>query len=299
MKHMKSLSPSRVFFNVLNYGFFLLFMLLCLYPLWYVLIYTISDPEQVARNSVTFLPLGLSSYNIRSVLRLRGVFPAFGMSVARTVVGTAATVTCCTVLGYLFSKEAMPARKVLYRFLVITMYISGGMIPTYLVFRAYGILNTFFVYILPGLVSAYYCILVKTYVEQLPISLEESAILDGANVVQIIVHLIIPLSLPIIATIAIYSAVGQWNSWFDNHIYAFRNKNLMTLQYMLYNFLQEAEELAKLIQNSSEEIDQSQFITPLGIKMTVTLITVLPILLVYPFLQKFFIKGIMIGAVKG
>ena len=122
MKHMKSLSPSRVFFNVLNYGFFLLFMLLCLYPLWYVLIYTISDPEQVARNSVTFLPLGLSSYNIRSVLRLRGVFPAFGMSVARTVVGTAATVTCCTVLGYLFSKEAMPARKVLYRFLVITMY---------------------------------------------------------------------------------------------------------------------------------------------------------------------------------
>ncbi len=292
-------NPSRIFFNILNYGFFLAFILLCLYPLWYVFIYTISDPDLVAKNGVAFLPLGLSTYNFQRVLRLKGVFPAFGMSVLRTVAGTTATVTCCTVLGYLFSKEAMPGRKFLYRFLVITMYISGGMIPTYLVFRSYGILNTFFVYILPGLVSAYYCILVKTYIEQLPPALEESAVLDGANVVQIIIHLIIPLSLPIIATIAIYSAVGQWNSWFDNHIYAFRNKNLTTLQYMLYNFLQEAEELAKLIQNSSEEIDQSQMITPMGIKMTVTMITVLPILLVYPFLQKFFIKGIMIGAVKG
>ena len=108
-----------------------------------------------------------------------------------------------------------------------------------------------------------------------------------------------PLSVPIIATIAIYSAVGQWNSWFDNHIYTFRNKKLLTLQYMLYNYLQEAEALAKLMAESSEVIRAEDYITPTGVKMTVTLITVLPILLVYPILQRFFIKGIMIGAVKG
>ena len=193
----------------------------------------------------------------------------------------------------------MPFRKVLYRFLIVTMYVSDGMIPTYLVFRSYGLLNRFAAYVLPGMVSAYYVILVKTYIESLPPALEESAVLDGARYDQIILRLIVPLSVPIIATIAIYSAVGQWNSWFDNHIYTFRNKKLLTLQYMLYNYLQEAEALAKLMAESSEVIRAEDYITPTGVKMTVTLITVLPILLVYPFLQRFFIKGIMIGAVKG
>ncbi|MDO4740610.1 MAG: carbohydrate ABC transporter permease [Eubacteriales bacterium] len=283
---------------MLNYGFFLLFSFLCFYPLWYVIVYTISDPAQAA-TGVTFWPKGFSLFNFREVLKLDGVFHAFGVSIFRTVVGTLGTVLCCTVLGYLFSKERMPARKFFYRFLIITMYISGGMIPTYLVFRSYKILNTFWVYFLPSLISAYNVILVKTYVEQLPAALEESALLDGANVIHIIVYLIIPLSLPIIATIAIYAAVGQWNAWFDNHIYAFRNDNLTTLQYMLYNFLQEAEELAELIESTSETIDESAYITPTGVKMTVTLVTILPIMCVYPFLQRFFIKGIMIGAVKG
>ena len=295
----KKITPSRTLFNVLNYTFFAAFLILCAYPLWYVFIYTISDPAVLKNQTVTFLPRGFSLTNVKKVLALQGVFQAFGMSVARTVVGTAATVFCCTVLGYLFTKEKMPFRKVLYRFLIVTMYVSGGMIPTYLVFRSYGLLNRFAAYVLPGMVSAYYVILVKTYIESLPPALEESAVLDGARYDQIILRLIVPLSVPIIATIAIYSAVGQWNSWFDNHIYTFRNKKLLTLQYMLYNYLQEAEALAKLMAESSEVIRAEDYITPTGVKMTVTLITVLPILLVYPFLQRFFIKGIMIGAVKG
>lgn len=295
----KKITLSRALFNVLNYGFFTLFLILCLYPLWYVFIYTISDPAVLKNGTVTFLPRGFSLTNVKKVLALKGVFQAFGMSVARTVVGTAATVFCCTVLGYLFTKEKMPFRRVLYRFLIVTMYVSGGMIPTYLVFRSYGILNRFSAYILPGMISAYYVILVKTYIESLPPALEESAVLDGARYDQIILRLIVPLSVPIIATIAIYAAVGQWNSWFDNHIYTFRNKKLLTLQYMLYNYLQEAEALAKLMAESSEVIRVEDYITPTGVKMTVTMITVLPILLVYPFLQRFFIKGIMIGAVKG
>ena len=298
MSSKKRISPSRVAFNGFNYAFFFLFSFLCAYPLWYVFVYTISEPA-LAASGITFYPKGFTLFNFTKLLQLNGVFQAFGISVLRTVVGTLCTVTCCTILGYLFSKERMPFRKFFYRFLVITMYNSGGMIPTYLVFKTYKILNTFWVYILPSLISAYNVILVKTYVEQLPPALEESALLDGANVIQIIFYLIVPLSLPIIATIAIYAAVGQWNAWFDNHIYAFRNDNLTTLQYMLYNFLQEAEELAKLIESTSETIDASQYITPTGVKMTVTLFTILPIMCVYPFLQRFFIKGIMIGSVKG
>ena len=158
----KKITPSRALFNVLNYTFFAAFLILCAYPLWYVFIYTISDPAVLKNQTVTFLPRGFSLTNVKKVLALQGVFQAFGMSVARTVVGTAATVFCCTVLGYLFTKEKMPFRKVLYRFLIVTMYVSGGMIPTYLVFRSYGLLNRFAAYVLPSMVSAYYVILVKT-----------------------------------------------------------------------------------------------------------------------------------------
>ena len=147
--------------------------------------------------------------------------------------------------------------------------------------------------------SAYYVILIKTYIEQLPQSLEESALIDGASTLTIFFKIIMPLSLPIAATIAVYSAVGHWNAWFDNHIYTFNNKNLTTLQYMLYNYLSEAQRLVEQLKQSRQQIDLSQMLTPRGVRMTITMITVVPILLVYPFLQRYFIKGILIGAVKG
>ena len=205
-------------------------------------------------------------------------------------------------LGYVFTKDKMPARKFFYRFMIITMYIGGGMIPTYLVFRSYGLLNTFAVYILPAMVSAYYVILIKTYVEQLPPSLEESALIDGAGPIIIFTKIILPLSMPIVATIAIFAAVGQWNSWFDNHIYTFNNKNLTTMQYMLYNYLNEAQRLANELKNNpnmQSQINRQNALTPNSVRMTVTMITVLPVLVVYPIFQRYIVKGIMIGAVKG
>lgn len=292
-------SPSRIVFQIFNYSLFAVLMLVCAYPLWYVFIFTISDPELTTATNVLLLPKGISATNIKNVLAINTVYSATLISVLRTVIGTGLTVLCCTVLGYVFTKEAMPARKFFYRMMIITMYVSGGMIPTYLVFKSYGLLNTFAVYILPALVSAYYVILIKTYIESIPQALEESAVIDGAGVVTILFRIIMPLSLPIIATIAIYAAVGQWNSWFDNHIYAFSNKKLTTLQYLLYNYLQEAEELARLMREGSEEVNAAEIITPRGIKMTVTFISIVPIMMVYPFLQRFFMKGIMVGAVKG
>lgn len=288
-------SPSRKVFLVCNTIFFCLILFLCLYPMWYVLIQSFSDGARAADAIV--LPVGFTLRNYQELLSMPEIFSAFGISVLRTVVGTVFSVMSSMLLGYVFSKEEMPFRKVMYRILIITMYVSGGLIPTYLVYKGYGLLNSFWVYVVPGIVSAYYVILVKTYVEQMPIALEESAMIDGANTITIFLRIILPLALPMAATIAIYASVGQWNSWFDNQIYTVTNKNLTTLQFLLYNYLNEAEQLIAQMKNN--DMDISEIITPRGVRMTVTMVTVVPILCVYPFMQRYLIKGIMIGAVKG
>ncbi len=189
-----------------------------------------------------------------------------------------------------------------YRFLILTMYVNGGMISTFIVIKSYGLLNNFWVYILPMLISAYNIVLIKTYVEQLPQSLEESARLDGAGYVRVFTAIILPLSKPIIATVAVFVAVGQWNSWFDNHIYTRGTESLTTLQYLLYNYLNEAQRLAEQIKNSVNSGGISQMVSTIsskGVRMTITVLASLPIFLVYPFMQKYFVKGIMVGAVKG
>lgn len=278
------------------------FALLCLYPFWYLVIYTFSDPAK-ASMGINFWFRGFSLYNIQQVLKLDGLAVAVINSVLRTVLGTALTVISCSFLGYVFTKEEMPARKFFYRALIVTMYVGGGLIPTYLIYRMYGLTNTFLVYILPSAVSAYNVILVKTFVEQLPGALEEAAMIDGADYLTTFVRIIFPLIIPIVATIAIFAAVGQWNSWFDNHIYNTNNASLMTLQYQLYKFLNESQKLAERLKQSTNINDvanaMQRSITPKSVRITTTLVAVIPIFLVYPFMQRYFIKGIMIGAVKG
>ena len=288
-------SVSRKIFNVFNILFFLVIIALCLYPLWYIFVQSLSSGP-LAVNAVAW-PINFTLKNYADVFKSGDVPHAFLISVLRTGIGTACTLLACMLLGYLFSKEDMPLRKVMYRILIITMYVSGGLIPTYLVYKAYRLTNSFLVYILPAVVDAYYVILIKTYVEQLPISVEESAMIDGAGTMCIFLKIILPMSLPIVATIAIYASVGQWNSWFDNHIYAISNKKILTLQYMLYRYLQEAESIVRELKESDP--GAAVPITPRGVRMTVTMITVVPVLCIYPFFQRYLIKGLMIGAVKG
>lgn len=288
-------SVSRKIFNVFNILFFLVIITLCLYPLWYIFIQSLSSGP-LAVNAVAW-PINFTLKNYADVFKNGDVPHAFLISVLRTSIGTACTLLACMLLGYLFSKEDMPLRKVMYRILIITMYVSGGLIPTYLVYKAYRLTNSFLVYILPAVVDAYYVILIKTYVEQLPISVEESAMIDGAGTMCIFLKIILPMSLPIVATIAIYASVGQWNSWFDNHIYAISNKKILTLQYMLYRYLQEAESIVRELKE--RDPGAAVPITPRGVRMTVTMITVVPVLCIYPFFQRYLIKGLMIGAVKG
>lgn len=288
-------SVSRKIFNVFNILFFLVIITLCLYPLWYIFVQSLSSGP-LAVNAVAW-PINFTLKNYADVFKSGDVPHAFLISVLRTSIGTACTLLACMLLGYLFSKEDMPLRKVMYRILIITMYVSGGLIPTYLVYKAYRLTNSFLVYILPAVVDAYYVILIKTYVEQLPISVEESAMIDGAGTICIFLKIILPMSLPIVATIAIYASVGQWNSWFDNHIYAISNKKILTLQYMLYRYLQEAESIVRELKE--RDPGAAVPITPRGVRMTVTMITVVPVLCIYPFFQRYLIKGLMIGAVKG
>lgn len=295
-------SPSRKIFQVFNYLLMGLITFICIYPFWYIVIYTLSDSNAAAVNPPIFLPRGFSLENYKNILEIEGFFHAFLVSILRTVVGTVASVLSCSFLGYMFTKKELPARKFLYRFLILTMYISGGMIANYIVMKSYGLLNTFWVYILPMVVSAYNIVLIKTFVEQLPASLEESAKLDGAGCLTIFSRIIFPLSKPIVATVAVFVAVGHWNSWFDNHIYTRGNDSLMTLQYLLYKYLNEAQRLADQLQNATgmNALGQMQeVISPKGIRMTITVLAALPIFLVYPFMQKYFVKGIMVGAVKG
>ena len=288
-------SPHRKVFNVVNVVLFLLIDLICLYPLWYILIQSLSDGAKAAHALV--LPVNFTLENYRMILSRQDIGHALLISILRTVIGTSLTVLGCMLMGYLFTKQNMPFRKLLYRMLTITMYVSGGLIPTYLAYKSYGINNTFLVYLLPTIVDAYYVILIKTYVESLPASVEESAMLDGAGVFTIFSKIIIPMSLPIIATIAIYASVGQWNSWFDNHLYCISNEKLETLQYLLYKYMREAQNISQQMKDKNPNMAIK--LTPRGVRMTITMITTVPILLVYPFMQRFLIKGLLIGAVKG
>lgn len=289
-------SFARRAFMVFNYLLFSIIIIMCAYPLWYVFVQSLSG-EVIAGQGI-IVPYNFTLKNYGQVMKLRGLAGAFGISALRTVLGCAVTVTCCMILGYLFSKNEMPFRKFMYRMLVICMYVSGGLIPNYLTIKYMGLMNNFWVYIIPWAVNAYNVILVKTFVEQLPASVEESAMLDGAGVFTIMMRIILPMSLPIIATIAVYSSVAQWNSWFDNHIYTALREELTTLQYMLYNYLNQAERLSQLLAEG-KNLNADQILTPKGVRMTVTMITVIPVLCIYPFLQRYFVKGIMIGAVKG
>ena len=275
----KKKNINDVIFNIVNYTVMFLLLFVCVYPFWYIFIYSISDP-QLASRGIYFLPKGLTLENFKTVLGLKDIMPALGVSVARTVIGTLIHVMCSMFLGYLFTRP-MYFRKFFYRMLIITMYLSGGVIPTYLVYLKYGLTNTFWVYVIPGAIGAYNIILCKTFIENLPVSLEESARLDGAG------------------EITVFSSVGQWNAWTDNYMYN-TDERLNTLQLILYNYLNENTRLQKIIAETGDASMMEGFqFTPMTVRMTITMLTMIPILCVYPYMQKHFVKGVMIGAVKG
>lgn len=292
-----------IVFNILNYGFFGIFMISCIFPFYYLFINTISDNALVRIGAINFIPKGIHLQNYLSLLGAGEILDAFVVSVSRTIIGTSLMVVVSALAGYLMTKQEMWHRKVWYRFLVITMYFNAGLVPTYLNFLMLGLTENYLVYIIPAIVQPYNIILVKTYIESIPAELEESAFIDGASHMKIFRNIIWPLSKPILATIAIFGAVGHWNSFMDSILYMSGTPELQTLQHRLYIYLNQTTSLANVMQNG---VSSSQAANAMAsvmdaktIKYTISMVTVIPILAVYPFMQRYFEKGIMLGAVKG
>ncbi|MEI8094090.1 MAG: carbohydrate ABC transporter permease [Spirochaetales bacterium] len=274
------------------------FAFLCFYPFYYMAIYSLSDPAEVVKTRLYWLPVGFTFSNYIELISLKGVALAAVISVSRTVLGTLVTVLVSALFAYALTKVDLPFRKVFYRFAVISMYVNAGLIPWYVVMFKLGLKDNYLVYILPYAVSVFFVMIIKTSIEQLPTALEESAVIDGANVWTIFWKIILPLVTPILAAVAVFSAVGQWNNWTDN-FFLVRDPNLQTLQMTLMRYLMQADALAQQARSGVSAQNLHATLSPIAIKMTLTVIVALPIVIVYPLMQKYFVKGLLIGAVKG
>lgn len=288
--------------SVITYIIYSIFAFVCLYPFYYIAINSVSNNDLSQRGKVILYPLEFHLTNYTQVFQLRGLMNAAKVSVERTVVGTIVTVLVAAFLGYMFTRESLWKRKLWYRLVVATMYFNAGIIPWYITMSNLGLKNNFWVYIFPVAVQPFYIILCKTYVEGIPKELQEAAEIDGAGTLTIFFKIIIPVIKPILATIAIFAAVAQWNSFQDTLLLVTDDK-LMTLQFTLYRYIQSASSLKSLISSSGNAASIAQTLATAqnqtSVRMTVTMVVVIPIMLVYPFFQRYFTKGIMIGAVKG
>lgn len=288
--------------SVLTYVIYSLFAFVCAYPFYYILINTISSNDLSARGKILFWPREVHFTNYAQVLKIPGLLQAAKVSVGRTVVGTAITVTVAAFLGYMFTRETLWHRKLWFRMVAATMYFNAGIIPWFITMMNLGLTNNFWGYILPVAVQPFNIILCKTFVESVPKELQDAAEIDGAGTLRIFFSIIVPVIKPILATVAIFSAVAQWNA-FQDTLLLVTDEKLYTLQYTLYQYMNQANSLKALISSSSANVDFSAILaraqTTTSVRMTVTIVVVTPIILVYPFFQRYFTKGIMIGAVKG
>ena len=293
-------TPGDIVFNLVTYTLFGLFTLICVFPFYYIFINTISANDLSSQGLITFYPRQIHFNNYLEVFRIRGIIPATLVSLARTVIGTITCVLCTSFVAYILSKKILWKRTLWNRFFVITLYFNVGLIPWFINMQRLGLTDTFWAYII-GFVNPYNMVLVRTYIEAIPPSLEESAEMDGAGIMTLFFRVVFPLCKPIVATVAVFTAVLQWNQFIDTLILMPTNTKLYTLQFLLWRFLGEANALIQQLQGSVgiAQSDPSKFLTTTSVKMTISMVVVLPILFVYPMFQKYFVKGIMLGAVKG
>lgn len=280
-------------FDIVLIFFFLIMLVITLYPFLNVLAISFNDATDTMRNINFVIPRQFTLQNYKYVFEENDIVSSFMISVARTLIGTLCSLVCTSMLAYVLSRKDFYFNKLFTIVFVLTMYVSGGMIPEYLLIkRSLGLGNNFLVYIIPGIIWVYNVILVRSYIEGLPYALQEAAMIDGANDLYIWARVIVPLCKPVNATVALFYAVGQWNSFMDTFLYA---QNLQTLQYKLYLIMQQA---TIKVDPHSATATSAQTITPLAVRMAVTIIATVPILIVYPFLQKYFVGGMTLGAVK-
>ncbi|WP_091498534.1 carbohydrate ABC transporter permease [Amphibacillus marinus] len=273
-------------------------IIVTLYPFLNILAISLNNATDTARGGIHILPRDFTIANYTEIFGGNAnLLSAFGMSVLRTVVGTITGIIASTMLAYTISRRDFVFNRPISFILVITMFVSGGLIPEYMLIRDLGLMNNFMVYILPMLLTAFNVIVIRSFMDNIPMALTESAKMDGANDFTIFWRIIIPLCLPVIATVSLFLAVGQWNNWFDTYLYARGNSNLSTLQYELMKILDNTNVSQGAVTSGNAEFIARQT-NPQSIQMAITIIATVPILLVYPFLQRYFVTGLTLGAVK-
>jgi putative aldouronate transport system permease protein len=293
-KHGKLNFKNCIFFLII--GLILtIFVIVTLYPIWNTLAISFNNAMDALRGGIYLWPRKWSLDNYATVLQKKNIMTGLWVSVLRTGVAVVLQLSVTALLSFVLSRKNFIFAKPISLFYVLTMYINGGLIPTFLLFKGLGLTNNFWVYILPGMVSAFNMLVIRTYMNGLPDSLEESAMIDGAGYFTVFIRVIVPLCKPVFATIALFIAVGQWNSWFDTMLYNRMSDNLTTLQYELMKLLSSVSQQSGNAQTAQYSTAQ---VTTTSVRAAATILTCVPIVALYPFLQRYFITGLTIGGVK-
>lgn len=289
-----------IVFPVVNAIFLCVLMFVTLYPVLNTVAISLNDGVDAVRGGIGIWPRVFSTEAYRSLLADEQIYNAFFISVARTVITTILNVLLTSMLAFTLSRKEYVLRKFITLVMVLTMYINAGLIPNYLLIsKTLKLGKTFWVYIIPTMFSCFNMIIIRTYISGLPEALSESARIDGANDLRIFWQIIFPLCTPVLATVALFVAVGSWNQWFDTQLYNGSKKYLYTLQYLLKMKLATSMQSANAANATADAIANSTKSTPITIRCAITVVSALPILVVYPFLQRYFVTGMVLGGVKG
>ena len=299
MKRHKKITrtPGEWVLDIVKVVFLAFVVVVTVYPFCNIFIISINDATDAIRGGLYFLPRKLSLSSYAEILGRSTFLASIKVSVGRTLIGTPIAVLVTAMLAYPLSRKDLVGRKFWNLLFVFTMYFGGGLVPYYMVLKGIHMLNTFWVFIFPMMMSVYNMILIRSYIESMPDSLFEAAKIDGANDLVVFVKMVIPLSKPILMTVALFVAINQWNSWFDAYLYT-SDQALKPMQSILVEILNQYQTGASTSQAMSNA-KAGVTVTPDSIRMAATMVATLPIIMVYPFVQKYFVKGIMLGAVKG
>ncbi|MGI6336584.1 MAG: carbohydrate ABC transporter permease [Eubacteriales bacterium] len=290
-------SVGEKIFNIANIIFMTFLVFLTVYPFWNVFITSISPVGEANAYSLHLYTLNPTFEGYQKIARNAYLLVAYRNTILRTVVGTAVNVFLSCLVAYPLSKKYLPLRNLWTGLIVFTMFFSGGLIPSYLLMESLGLIGSFWALILPGAIGTYNMIIVRNYFQSLPADIEESARIDGASEMRVLLQIVLPISVSIIATISLWYAVGHWNAWFDAMIYT-SSDNLMVLQLLLRKMVIEGS--AQYMESSGSIAENAEFtVTPDTIKTSAIIVATVPIMCVYPFVQKYFMKGIMVGSLKG
>jgi len=293
----------RIVFHTLNSSFLLFLAFITLYPFWNTIAVSFNDAMDSLRGGITFLPRKFSMFNYEVIFQTGAIPRAFFISVARTLINMITSVFFTAMLAFVLSRQEFIMRKPFTFIIILSMYVNAGLIPSFFLMRSLGMYNSFFVYIVPGIVNAFNFVVMRTFMKTIPESIIESARIDGYGDFYIFMRIILPLCLPVLATIGLFVAVGSWNAWFDTMIYNSGNVNLHTLQYKLMEYLQSSQAQGRSATDAgamaaAQAGAASSMVTPVSIRAAITVVAALPILLVYPFMQRYFVVGLNVGGVK-